>query len=202
MYFVFLLDLITGFQNGKHRCTLEDICVLQCEVGGILALWAVITVHLHLAMKDDMSPFAICSLSYCESLQTSSLTLCVLQVHCDYLWLGVEGLWRKPPGVLAALQQCLPPGQWWLNGPIWTNILAFWRGNGVCIIQVDDTSYSFCLPLVLPPLSSSGSRLLFSHQPLPTLYFDWFIVSTNFGLITYLPEYIPWERRWFTQGKA
>lgn len=159
MSFVCMLDLVTGIQNRKQCWSLGAhyrrfvFITMRLEASWHCAVCAatVITAHLHSPMKDEMSPFGTCSLSYSD---------CVC-FHCVYVYwahlcsgltflytqpprrsvcclLHVQCFWRKRAGVLAAPRRRLPAGQRRLNGSVWPNRLLFWGGNGEYVIRVID----------------------------------------------------------------
>lgn len=133
-------------------CTLEDICVHHCEVGGFLALCCVSSYShycsspLSYERRDEsfwhLQPLLLrvcvcrgalnpCYPSrgvyvYCARL-CSGLTFVYTKSPCWLVCclLHVECFWRKRVGVLAAPQRCLPPGQGRLHGSVWPNRLPF-----------------------------------------------------------------------------
>lgn len=114
-------------------CTLEDICAHHSKAGGILALSSVssystvITARLHSAMKDEMSPFGTCSLSYSQCVFSDRLHISYpshyVDVYCAHLslplctqpafWLvrccsHVECFWRNVPASWLLLSAVFP----------------------------------------------------------------------------------------------
>lgn len=168
-----MLDLITGIWNRKQCLYLGARWLTSVLITVRLKAswrWAgraatVITARLH---SDEMSPFGTCNplcvfcrQCCCESVHPACW--CLLWYLCS-LGLPVgQHVSFHVLSVLAAPQRCLPPGQGQLNGSVWPKRFPFWGGNGVCIIWVSDTSWSFSvfLPVSSLPLLSLSLRATF-----------------------------------------